>query len=95
MEALGTALGGGALKLEATHLRQIPAPVFSHVAKAQLDTAGRELTRATPVVQAHIDGIIVRSIMGETFSSLRSGELSKALAYRAYKMSRVRQRTAS
>lgn len=37
MEALGAILGGGALKLEATHLRQLPVPKFSSASKRQLD----------------------------------------------------------
>ncbi len=36
MEALGTSLGGGALKLEAAHLRQIPFPILSETQKAKL-----------------------------------------------------------
>jgi hypothetical protein len=36
MEALATTLGGGALKLEATHLRQVPIPAFSHSQKQSL-----------------------------------------------------------
>ena len=36
MEALGSTLGGGALKLEATHLRQLPTPAFSGLEKERL-----------------------------------------------------------
>jgi hypothetical protein len=42
MEALGATLGGGALKLEATHLRQLPVPEFSSSARQQLDELGTE-----------------------------------------------------
>ncbi len=36
MESLGSILGGGALKLEATHLRQIPIPTLSNSQKQSL-----------------------------------------------------------
>ena len=42
MEALGATLGGGALKLEATHLRQLPLPVLSGSAKRRLWSLTRE-----------------------------------------------------
>ena len=42
MEALGATLGGGALKLEATHLRQLPIPAFSGSAKESLRSLVRE-----------------------------------------------------
>ncbi len=95
METLGTPLGGGALKLEATHLRQIAVPVFSDAAKVQLDTAGRQLTRTTPAGHARIDAIVLQSLLGKASSPLSADQLSKALADRTYKMSRARQRTAS
>ena len=95
METLGTSLGGGALKLEATHLRQLAVPVFSDAAKAQLDAAGRELTRTTLAVQARVDAIVFHSLLGEALSPLFLNQLSKALADRAYEMSRLRRRTAS
>ncbi len=42
MEALGATLGGGALKLEATHLRQLPLPMLSGSAKGRLSSLARE-----------------------------------------------------
>ena len=36
LEALGATLGGGALKLEATHLRQLPVAAFSDSQKQSL-----------------------------------------------------------
>lgn len=43
MEALGSTLGGGALKLEATHLRQLPIPAFSGSEKESLRGLVREI----------------------------------------------------
>jgi hypothetical protein len=41
MECIGTPMGGGALKLEASHLRRILLPHFTNEALARLDTLGR------------------------------------------------------
>jgi hypothetical protein len=46
MEALGATLGGGALKLEATHLRQLPVPSFSDSQKQSLRIFACELLEA-------------------------------------------------
>lgn len=43
MEALGATLGGGALKLEATHLRRLPLPMLSASAKQSLTSLAREM----------------------------------------------------
>lgn len=42
MESLGATLGGGALKLEATHLRQLPIPALSGSEKERLRSIVRE-----------------------------------------------------
>lgn len=42
MEALGATLGGGALKLEAAHLRQLPIPTFSGAQKEKIRCLVRE-----------------------------------------------------
>jgi hypothetical protein len=41
METLGTPLGGGALKLEATQLKRLPLPRFTDVDRSRLDSLGR------------------------------------------------------
>jgi hypothetical protein len=46
MEALAATLGGGALKLEATHLRQLPVPSFSESQKQSLRIFVCELLEA-------------------------------------------------
>ena len=62
MEALCTPLGGGALKVEATHLRRLPVPKFSKRQRSSLSTAGRRLTRKAPTVQAEIDDIVLGAL---------------------------------
>jgi hypothetical protein len=64
MELTGTVMGGGALKLEATHLRRLPIPILTAAQWAQLDTFGRELAeglRPARVI-AKIDRLIVEVI---------------------------------
>jgi hypothetical protein len=55
MEATGTPLGGGALKLEATHIRQLPVPPLADSAWQRLDWLGRQLTASAPAAQHELD----------------------------------------
>ncbi len=64
IELFGTPLGGGALKLEATHLRQILVPQLGRDEKRALDVAGRLLARETPDLQATIDQIVLGAVIG-------------------------------
>jgi hypothetical protein len=91
MEALGTAFGGGALKLEATHLRQLPVPVLSDAAREELADAGRQLTKTTTEVQSRIDAIVLDALLPRTASLASRAQLAKALAERANNTSRARQ----
>jgi hypothetical protein len=91
MEALGTAFGGGALKLEATHLRQLAVPVLSDDARADLGAAGRQLTRTTTEVQSRIDAIVLDAVLTRTASLTSRVQLATALAERANNMSCARQ----
>jgi hypothetical protein len=94
METLGTTLGGGALKLEATHLRQLAVPILSSEAKLNLDAAGRQLTRSTIDVQSRIDAIVLSAALPQTSSPASRLQLAQALAEHAYNMSCARQRAA-
>jgi hypothetical protein len=66
MEAIGTPMGGGALKLEATHLRRLPIPRMSHATIHQLG-ALRQSTGAQPLAagteQDEIDLLISRALL--------------------------------
>lgn len=67
-EALGSPMGGGALKLEATHLRTVPVPQLPAAAIACLRTlgdrlAGTSLEEAEHILR-HIDRIVVGVLMG-------------------------------
>jgi hypothetical protein len=95
MEALGTSFGGGALKLEATHLRQMPVPVLSNEAKDELTRLGKQLSKTTPELQSCIDAIVLDALFTRTSSQTSLDHIAKALAGRACEMSALRQRTAS
>lgn len=75
MELLGTVMGGGALKLEATHLRRLPIPVLSCEDCCQLDKLGHLLVDDRSVAQAidRIDMIVACALVGcgEAASLLR------------------------
>lgn len=55
MEAAGTPLGGGALKLEAVHLRRMPVPRLSAQDISTLNTVGQDLRE--------IDRIVLRGML--------------------------------
>lgn len=65
MELLGSVMGGGALKLEATHLRRLPIPAVSSAAWRALGQFGGELiSRTKPTsVRSRID----ETVLGEIF----------------------------
>jgi N-6 DNA Methylase len=94
MEALGASLGGGALKLEATHLRRMPVPLLSNAAKDELTRLGKQLTKATPEPQSCVDAIVLDALFTRTPSQTLLDQVAKALAGRACEMSSLRQRTA-
>ncbi len=91
-EALGTPLGGGALKLEASHFRQMPVPRISKTARALLDALGKELTMDAASVQSRIDVVVLGAIIGEKTEESRLLEIAAVLAGRAAKLNRERQR---
>jgi hypothetical protein len=95
MEALGTPLGGGALKLEATHLRQMVVPRLTETAKAALHAAGKDLGRDTAAVQAQIDSIVLLAILPEKTARSIVPELVRGIAAQAHTLRSARQRAAS
>ena len=95
MEASGTPLGGGALKLEATHLRQMPVPVLPSAARPALDAAGRRLTRDSDDVRAQVDRIVLRALLPCTMSDASLLELAGRMATQTDALRAARQRVAS
>ena len=74
MEAAGTPLGGGALKLEATHIRQLPIPALSDLECQLLETLGQQLAASAPTAQYQIDLFILAAAL----PSLNEKELKAA-----------------
>lgn len=68
LELVGTVLGGGALKVEATHLRRLPLPRMDVPTLKRLSTLGRDLAQASdsqelPILE-QIDRTIAKSMVG-------------------------------
>lgn len=59
MEAAGTPLGGGALKLEATHIRQVPIPALSDRDCERLAALGQQLAAGVQTARHQIDMFIL------------------------------------
>lgn len=95
MEVAGTPLGGGALKLEATHLRQMLVPPVSLEGRAALDAAGRKLSRNSASVQAQIDHVVLQSLFPHRARKADILNLATRLAQRTQSLCEARQRRAS
>lgn len=84
MEASGTALGGGALKLEAVHLRRMPVPL--------LDSASIEkLNRARPGTD-EADQIVLQALVGSEPSNKDISAFARRLNERRAILSSNRQK---
>ena len=89
MEALCTPMGGGALKVEATHLRRLPVPRLSEQQRAALTIAGRRLTRNASTAQAAIDDVVLGALCGGRPRVAK--KLAKALRERTIELVRARR----
>lgn len=66
MEAIGTPMGGGALKLEATHLRRLPVPIIDDKDIKRLELHYNfETSQAQDVVDQIIVGAVLRGTTSE------------------------------
>ena len=67
-EFVGAVMGGGALKLEATHLASFPVPKFTPKAKAKLTELGAKLCQhdssESAAVRAAIDQVVCSEVVG-------------------------------
>jgi hypothetical protein len=95
MESIGTKMGGGALKLEATHLRQILIPKLSDQAKRALHKAGRELKLGTTEAVDFIDRQVLSAILRIPLSDTLVSSLASAIRGKLLEMATDRQRLAS
>lgn len=82
-EHIGSIMGGGALKVEATHLASFPIPVFSATTAKELASLGRKLTSATSKdvgeVRSAIDAIVYATVFSPTSMSKGKRDISAAL----------------
>ena len=65
MEKSGAVMGGGALKLEATHLRRFPVPSFDEIKRRRLDDLGKRLAttpEAATEVMAAINETVAQAL---------------------------------
>ena len=92
MEALGTPMGGGALKLDASHIRRMPIPQLSEQAVRQLNNTGRELTQESSAAQVAIDDIVLRGVMGSEIQEHEVRSLASNLDARSRRLHRERRR---
>lgn len=92
MEAAGTPLGGGALKLEATHIRQVPIPALSDRDCESLTALGQRLAADAASARSQIDMfILAASLPGVEESDLK--EIARHIDSRLEAVCAARQRT--
>ena len=93
MEALGTPMGGGALKLEATQLRRMQVPILSEAQRAGLDAAGREPGRAQLSRLPPADEIVMGALCAGMAEGPSLADLAKTLERRASTLAAARRRS--
>lgn len=92
MEALGTPLGGGALKLEAAQLKRLPIPIVDSKDLALLDAEGRAMSADACSVSKVADHFILAKITGVQQSASQVTHLLKDLASMSDTLCQGRQR---
>ena len=95
MEVVGTPLGGGALKLEATHLRHMLVPLFTHDARVALHEAGKCLHRNSQEIQARIDRIVLQAIFPRNSTGSMLSDVAVHIAVQTRMLCAARKKTAS
>lgn len=89
MEAVGTPLAGGALKIEAVHLRRMPVPRLGTSEIEMLNEVGRILNPSERRREANF--VVLRSLLGNTHDSTKLRELSFQLDERRSSMCAARR----
>ncbi len=95
MEVAGTPLGGGALKLEATHLRWMPVPLLTRDARAALHAAGQCLRRDAQDIQTQIDHTVLQALFPSNASRTMLSDLAAHIAVQTSVLCAARQRVVS
>lgn len=92
MEALGTPLGGGALKLEAAQLKRLPIPVVNTAELAMLEAEGRAMPPDATSVSEAVNYFVLTKITGVRQSDSRVKSLLKGLEVLSEALCQGRQR---
>ena len=90
MEAAGTPLGGGALKLEAVHLRKMPVPHLAAEAVQVLNDVGRRAQGRQD--QQKNDRIVLRAVLNGNLSETEIDTFAALLSERRAALGAARQR---
>lgn len=93
MEAAGTPLGGGALKLEAVHLRKMPVPHLGPESIAHLNAAGRHVSEGR--AWREINRIILGAVLTRNPSDSEIDAFAERLNERRAALGGARQRGAA
>ena len=92
MEEIGTPLGGGALKLEATHLRSMLVPVLSNEVRGKLHDFGQFLRRDTLEILKEIDRLVLAPILSVSETNRTYLDLTDDLRKLTLHLSSTRKR---
>ncbi|MCY4107649.1 MAG: N-6 DNA methylase [Chloroflexi bacterium] len=90
VETMGAKLGGGALKLEASHLRQIPIPSLGGDALEAMKTAVRSADASSVVL---VDRLVLKPLLGRSASHAELDALAAVLRNRAARARDGRRRS--
>lgn len=82
MELTGSVMGGGALKLEATHLRSLPLPQVIPEHWQELSRLGRKLVRGDAQAREAIDIYVVERIFGKAGAAAKLSDLKQIVRER-------------
>ncbi|MCY4012141.1 MAG: N-6 DNA methylase [Gammaproteobacteria bacterium] len=88
MEAGGTRLGGGALKLEASHLSRLPLPSFNGPTIAKLQSVARERGSSS---RALVDRVVLGAMLPASISPSYIDTVATALLERAAQLRKARR----
>ena len=97
LELIATPMGGGALKVEAAHLRLLPVPHINHECIGQLANLGRNLARSrkqdqnVPRMLEQIDLIVINKLA--TIFGVDANRISDALDAASTDLRAQRQRS--
>jgi hypothetical protein len=84
LEAMASVLGGGALKVEAAHLRRLPLPRLNHTSSKVLGQLGAQLLTSAndEDTREHIDHLVAEALVGEQQAASVVESLRKFISHK-------------